>query len=316
MTKKFLRALPLVALAGLAGLLAGCGRSSKSSAVTLAPPPGTVLVTVNGEPITTGEVDAYVQLRTHGTKMQLNPEQQHQLAQQLIQVSLAAQEAKKKGLDKTSEVEAQLALQHNLLLANEAVQDYMKSATVPESTLKQAYAKVAKAQSGEEYKARHILVKTKAKAEEIIKELNKDKGANFAALAKKYSTGPSASKGGELGWFKPNQMVPPFSAAVAKLKPGEYTKTPVKTQFGWHVILLQNERTAAPPSYTSMKPMLENQEKGQMLHTYLQQLQSQASIDWKVPNPASATPAKTAEQGASAAASSANSSTAPSAQTH
>jgi len=293
MTKKLLRALPLIALAGA---LAGCGQGSKSGTASLAPPPGTVLVTVNGEPITANEVNAYVQLRTHGHQMKLNDQQRHQIAQQLIQVVLAAQDAQKKGLAKNSDVQAQMALQRNLLLASEAVNNYMSNATVPESALKKQYEQMAKQQSGKEYKARHILVKTKAKAEKIIAELKK--GANFAALAKKDSTGPSAKQGGELGWFKPNQMVPAFSAAVAKLKPGEYTKTPVKTQYGWHVIKLEKERTAAPPSYSSMKPALENQEKGKMVQSYLGKLKSQASIDWKVANPASAAaPATAMKQG-------------------
>jgi len=283
MTRKLLRALPLVALAGV---LAGCGQGSKSGTATLAPPAGTVLVTVNGEPITSSEVDAYVQLRTHGNKMQLNDKQRHQIAQQLIQVVLAAQSAQKKGLGKSPDVQAQMALQRNLLLASEAVNNYMSTAKVSESKLKQRYQEMSKSQSGEEYKARHILVKKKAEAEKIIKQLNN--GADFAKLAKKDSTGPSAKQGGELGWFKPNQMVPAFSAAVAKLKPGEYTKQPVKTQYGWHVIMLEKKRTATPPSYSSMKPALENQEKGKMVQSYLGKLKSQADIEWKVANPASA----------------------------
>lgn len=289
MIKKLLRALPLIALAGA---LAGCGQGSKHGTETMAPPPGTVLVTVNGEPITTGEVDAYVQLRTHGNKIQLNDEQRYQITQQLVQVALAAQAAHKQGLDKTADAQARIALQRDLLLANQAVENYMGTAQVPEATLKEKYQELAKAQSGEEYKARHILVKTKAEAEKIIAQLNK--GADFATLAKKDSTGPSASSGGELGWFKPDQMVPAFSAAVAKLKPGEYTKTPVKTRFGWHVILLEKKRTATPPSYTSMKPALENREKRHMVRGYLQKLQSEASIDWKIPNPASAAAPATA----------------------
>lgn len=305
MTKKLLGALPLIALAVA---LAGCGQSAKSGTATMAPPPGTVLVTVNGEPITTGEVNAYVQLRTHGNKMQLNDEQRYQVTQQLVQVALAAQAAKKQGLAKGPDARAQLALQRNLLLANQAVEHYMATAQVPEATLKQKYQEMAKAQSGEEYKARHILVKTKAEANKIIAQLNK--GADFAALAKKDSTGPSASSGGELGWFKPGQMVPAFSDAVEKLKPGEYTKTPVKTRFGWHVILLEKKRTASPPSYTSMKPVLENEEKGHMMQGYLQKLESEASIDWKIPNPA------TAPKAAPAAHSAAKPATAASTATH
>ncbi len=282
MTNKFIRVLPFLALAGV---LAGCGQGSHSGAMnTEAPPAGTVLVTVNGEPITSTEVDAYVESRTHGRKIKLNDEQRYLVAQQMVQLTLAAQAAKNQGLASKPDVQSQLALQRNMILANQAVEHFMDTTQVPEAKLKQKYQEYAKSQSGEEYKARHILVKTKAKAEQIIKQLNK--GANFAALAKKDSTGPSAKKGGELGWFKPQQMVPAFSSALEKLKPGEYTKTPVKSQFGWHVILLEKERTATPPSYTSMKPQLANEIKGSMVRDYLDNLKSKATVHWNISNPA------------------------------
>ncbi len=282
MTNKLLRLLPLVALAGV---LAGCGQGSKSgnTAGTQAPAAGTVLVTVNGTPITNHDVDAYVMARTHGRKIQLNPQQRYMVAQQMVQLKLAAQAAQKQGLASKPDVQAELAMQRDMILANQAVEHFMDTATVPEDQLKQKYQEYVKSQSGEEYKARHILVKTKAEAEKIIKELNH--GANFATLAKKDSTGPSAKKGGELGWFKPKQMVPEFSAALEKLKPGEYTKTPVKTQYGWHVILLEKKKTAAPPSFTTMKPQLANEIKGSMVRGYLEKLKNKADIHWNISNP-------------------------------
>ncbi len=318
MSKTLVKLLPAVALAGL---LAGCGAgqhnatqansgNSRNSgtmsnmSATAAPAAGTVLVTVNGQPITASEVNAYVLLRTHGHKINLNAEQRYQIAQQLVQLNLAYQAASKEGLTQDPDVRAGLQLQKKLFLANQFVEHYMDTAKVPDSKLKSEYAKMAAAQSGEEYKARHILVKTKAKAEDIIKQLNK--GANFADLAKKYSTDKGTAKqGGELGWFKPKQMVPKFSAAVEKLKPGEYTKTPVQSKFGWHVILLEKERKAAPPSYTASKPSLVRQARSGMMRDRLDTLKSQASIDWKIPNPASvaaAARAKAAKAAAAAAA--------------
>ena len=97
-----------------------------------------------------------------------------------------------------------------------------------------------KSRRSEEVHARHILVKTEAEAKSIIDQLNK--GADFAALAKKYSTDPAAASGGDLGYFSRDDMVPAFSAAAFALKPGQYTKTPVKTQFGWHVIKVVDRR--------------------------------------------------------------------------
>lgn len=283
MTNRLLRLLPLVALAGV---LAGCGQGSKSGNMgsTQAPASGTVLVTVNGTPITNHDVDAYVMARTHGRKIKLNDQQRYMVAQQMVQLTLAAQAAKKQGLADNPDVQAELAMQRDMILANQAVQHFMDNAKVPEDQIKQKYEEYKKSQSGEEYKARHILVKTKAEAEKIINDLNH--GADFATLAKKYSKDPgSAKQGGELGWFKPQQMVPAFSKALEKLKPGEYTKTPVKSQFGWHVILLQKERTAAPPSYTSMKPQLANEIKGSMVRNYINGLKDKANIHWKISNP-------------------------------
>ncbi len=303
MTKKLFSLLPLVALAGV---LAGCGQGSKSGNMgsTQAPAAGTVLVSVNGTPITSYDVDAYVMARTHGRKIKLNDQQRYMIAQEMVQLTLAAQDAEKEGLASKPEVQSELAMQRDMILANQAVEHFMDNAKVPEDQLKQKYQEYVKSQSGEEYKARHILVKSKAEAEKIIKELNH--GANFADLAKKDSKDPgSAKKGGELGWFKAQQMVPEFSAALKKLKPGEYTKTPVKTQYGWHVILLEKEKTAAPPSYTAMKPQLANEIKGSMVRDYLDKLKNKADVHWNISNPmtspASATAAKTAASGASKA---------------
>lgn len=290
MLKKAIKALPVLALAGL---LAGCGAHHSSQGnVTMASPPGTVVATVNGEAITEPEINAYVSMRTHGQKIHLNNDQKRDVAKGLTQILLAAQEARKAKLDQTPEAKAAMILQENLYLANAAVHHYLSTHSPSESTLHKEYETLAKAQSGKEYKARHILVKTKAEAERIINELNH--GANFAALAKKYSTGPSAKQGGELGWFKPDQMVPSFSAAVEKLKPGTYTRRPVKTRFGWHIIELQKERTAAPPSYTAMKPTLINQAKNNMVEAYLKKLQDNADVKMKLPESSTSSAAKSA----------------------
>lgn len=292
MSSKFTRLLPLLAIAGL---LAGCGMGSKSNSgtnTTMAPPAGTVEAMVNGEPLTSRELDAYINLRTRGANVNLSPQERRSIAKELVQVLLAAQAAKKADLENKPDVQTGLALQRQLYLANAAVENYTSTHSPSEAQMKSEYEQMVKAQSGEEYKARHILVKTKAEAEKIIDQLNK--GADFATLAKKDSIGPSAKQGGELGWFKANDMVPAFSAALPKLKPGEYTKEPVHTQYGWHVILLEKERTAAPPAYSAMKPMLARQAQGHMVQGYLSQLESQAKVEWKVPLPSTAPKAASA----------------------
>ena len=132
------------------------------------------------------------------------------------------------------------------------------NAEVTDAKLRVAYDKMVKAMpKQEEVHARHILVKTEAEAKEVIAELNK--GADFAALAKEKSTGPSAKTGGDLGYFTKDQMVPAFSTAAFALKTGEYTKTPVQTEFGWHVIQVLDRRTAPPPTFDASKDELRKQ---------------------------------------------------------
>lgn len=314
------RTLPLLAVLSLGALLAACGAGSKSRSSTAtaeAPPPGTVIAEVNGRPVTAGVLNAYINdMRIRGLGRDITSDQRRQIAHQLVQIILAAQDAHKQKLTDKPEVRADLSLQRDLLLANQAVENYIGTHQPSDKVLRQKYQETEKSQSGEEYKARHILVKSKAEAEKIITQLNK--GANFADLAKKDSTGPSAKEGGELGWFKPQQMTPPFSAAVEKLKPGEYTKTPVKTQFGWHVILLEKKRTVAPPTFTEMKPLLARGMQRSMIQDYLKQLESQASVHWKVASLATVgTPASTpAAAKPASGAKSAKTTAAPSAKTH
>ena len=127
-----------------------------------------------------------------------------------------------------------------------------------------------------EYKARHILVKTEDEAKNVIAQL--DKGADFAKLAKEKSIGPSGKEGGDLGWFSPDNMVKPFADAAAALKVGTYSKTPVHTQFGWHVIKLEDTRPVSPPSFDELKNQLMNSWRNKMISAYLDRLRSEANV--------------------------------------
>ena len=140
------------------------------------------------------------------------------------------------------------------LLSSVALQSMAMDIQPTEEELKKAYDEVVKEVKQTQYKARHILVKEEAEAKKLIAEL--DKKADFAELAKKHSIGPAGKNGGDLDWFSAGQMVKPFSDAAAALEKGAYTKTPVQTQFGWHVILLEDIRTAEPPSFEDAKPQL------------------------------------------------------------
>lgn len=271
-------------------LLSACGPSSdKSSSVaeTAAQAPATetapattdVVATVNGASITKDMLDTYINERTRGHASQLSASDRANLLNQLISLQLLADEAQKQGIDKKKDVAMNLELQRSSLLASTLIHGYLDSHPVSDDALKAAYQDHVKGMDLKEYKARHILVKTEAEAKDVIGKLNK--GADFTALAKKLSTGPSGKDGGDLGWFSPSQMVKPFSDAVAQLKKGEYTKTPVQTRFGWHVIKLEDTRKVPAPSFDDLKNNLESTLKGQAVEAYVNDLRGKAKIDIK-----------------------------------
>jgi len=162
-------------------------------------------------------------------------------------------------------------------MSNAALAAMAQDIKVTDDELKEAYEQVKKQAARTEYKARHILVKDEAEAKQIIKEL--DKKADFAELAKKHSLGPTGKNGGELDWFDDSQMVKPFSDAVATMKPGTHSKEPVQTQFGWHVIELQETRTAEPPSFEDAKPQLTALVQRQKLGKELNELRDKAMVE-------------------------------------
>lgn len=233
-----------------------------------------VLATVNGKSITQQDYDNYVQEHPKGTKLD-----QKQTLNELISRELVYQDALKKGLDKDKEVLAKLeAVRQNLILGA-ALEKAMTSPAITDAELKKMYDSRVAEFNVKEYKARHILVKSKDEADKVITEL--DMGGDFAELAKKKSTGPTGKNGGDLGWFAPQQMVPEFSQAVSQLEKGKYTKSPVQTKFGWHVIKLEDTRSAEPPTFDQVKPQLKKVAEQSRANDYLQSLKAKAKIDIK-----------------------------------
>ena len=225
--------------------------TAPATAAQPAPAPDTVLATVNGDKITEADVDlASTDLDPQFA--QLPPDQRRAAAlSALIEIHLMADKAKTEGLDKDPDVERRLKLL-DLRALHSAYIDHDIASKITDDELRQRYKQeIAKAKPVEEIHARHILVKTKAEAEAIIKQL--DKGADFAKLAKDKSTDGAAPQGGDLGWFSQGQMVPEFDKAAFALKPGQYTEQPVQTQFGWHVIKVEDKRTKQPPSFDQVK---------------------------------------------------------------
>jgi len=259
-----------------------------------------VAATVNGTKITEKQVDMVI--KQQGAQgMPNNPDTRKMVIDDLAIRILVAAEATKKGLDKSQETIDQLALAKQSILASAFVQDYTKTNTVTDAALKAEYDKLKAQASGDQYKARHILVATEAEANDIIAKLKKDPKA-FDALAKADSKDPgSKDKGGDLGWFDPHSMVPEFGAALAKLTKGKFTETPVKTQFGYHVIMLDDTRpnpTVFPPM-EQIKAGLSQQIQQQSLKKLLDDMKAKAKIDI-VATPA--TPAATPATDAAASA--------------
>ena len=266
----------------LAGTLTACqqpagdNKSKAASTSTPAVPADSskVLATVNGVPITENTLTQYQKQRQ--SRAPGNPANQNRKAilEEIISLELVRQDGLAQGVDKSPEVQALIAQQRRAVIASAAFQKQLEKNPITDESLKAMYND--KVKTGSEYKARHILVKDKATAEKLIAKL--DKGADFAELAKKNSTGPSGKSGGDLGWFSPKSMVKPFSEAVAKLKKGKYTHEPVKTQFGWHIIELEDVRQSTPPAFDQVKPRLEIMARNQRVQDYINSLRSKATI--------------------------------------
>jgi peptidyl-prolyl cis-trans isomerase C len=176
------------------------------------------------------------------------------LLNELVNHFMVANSAEGRALAKDPDVVAALEVARARLLAQTFVRAQIEANPVDAAELQSLYEQRYASASGMEYKARHILLDDEAAAQAVIAEL--DGGADFAELAKARSTGPSGSAGGDLGWFEPGQMVAPFADATSKLENGRYSATPVKTQFGWHVILREDSREVAPPALEEVEDEL------------------------------------------------------------
>ena len=200
------------------------------------------------------------------------PELRTALREELNTRELLLREAKKKGLDKNPEVKTQMDLTSQTVLVRAFVAEWVKANPVSDAVLQKEYDAI-KAQMGDkEYKVRHILVEKEDEAKDIIAELQK--GTPFDKLAARSKDPGSKDKGGDLDWNAPGNFVKPFSDAMVKLPKGKFTATPVQTQFGWHVILVEDERAAKVPPFDEVKPQLAQRMQGQQLEVYFKDLRA------------------------------------------
>lgn len=204
------------------------------------------------------------------------PELRKAIREKMISLELVAQEATKLGMDKNDDLVKQLEQIKKELLANAFVQDYVKKHPISEDQLKAEYEKVKPKLADKEYNARHILVGTEAEAKAIIAQLGKK--VKFEKLAEKSKDTESAKNGGSLGWA-PNNYVAPFANALLNLKKGEYTKEPVQTQFGWHVIRLDDVRPVKVPTFDELKPQMQQALQQQSIQKAIADLRATAKID-------------------------------------
>lgn len=234
-----------------------------------------IIAEVNGKKITEDSLKRYIRSRNLPAGG-ASPQQRTALIEELINREVIYQDAVALGVDKTPEIKAAIEFQRVNIIAGTMINRSSDRFSVSEADMKKEYEARKGELGGKELKARHILVTSEKAAKDIINKL--DNGGDFSSLAGKHSTGPSAVNGGDLGWFKTDQMVKEFSLAADKLKKGTYTKNPVKTQYGWHIILLEDRRSVEAPSYEAVKKQIRVGLQGKLLEKYIADLRKKATI--------------------------------------
>ena len=209
----------------------------------------------------------YLESRTQKPAAQATAEEKDAVRGELTDLYLLAKQPRAKELRENPRLKAQLELQERALLAQAVATDFLAKNPATDEEIQKLYSEQVALAPPQEFKARHILVETQSEAQDLISKL--DGGADFATLARENSTGPSGPNGGDLGWFAPNQMVAEFSGAVEALSDGAYTKAPVQTQFGWHVILREDSRDAAPPTLESVRDVIKQRVEQDKLQSYI-----------------------------------------------
>lgn len=241
---------------------------------------------VNGKPVPKARVDALMAQITKQASargQQLPPDVDKLVRDKVVLDEMFVQEAEKRGLAASPEFKAQMEMARENILVQALLADYEKKNPVTDAEVKAEYDKYKAQASGTEYRARHILVEKEDEAKALIKQI-KD-GGNFEELAKKNSKDPgSGANGGDLDFASPSAYVPEFSQALVKLKKGEMTDEPVKTQFGYHIIKLEDTREAQFPALDDVKPQIQQRLTQQKVAAFRDEIRSKAKTDYKFSN--------------------------------
>jgi peptidyl-prolyl cis-trans isomerase C len=232
---------------------------------------------VNGVSIPQARIDLRVKMASAQGQPD-STELRKKIREDMINLEVLVQEAKKAGLDKDPEVMLQTELNRMALLGNAYVQDYAKKHPIGEEQLKQKYDNLKSSLGDNEYNVSHILVASEEEAKTIIGQLGKKGRFDKIAKEKSKDVG-SAEKGGSLGWSVPTNFPPPFASAMVKLKKGEYTKQAIQSQFGWHIIKVDDVRNLKMPSYDELKPQIHQGMQQQMIQDLIADLRSKAKIE-------------------------------------
>ena len=232
---------------------------------------------VNGKAVPKARLDALAQ-QVAKSGRPITPEVQVQMRDAVITREVFAQEAEKLGLMASDDYKNQMEIARQTVLITVLIDDFKKKNAVSDAELKAEYDKFAAVNGGKEYKARHILVEKEADAKAIIASIKK--GGKFEDIAKKQSKDPgSGANGGDLDWANPSSYVAEFTEAMLKLNKGQMTEAPIKTQFGFHIIRVDDIRTAKLPAFEELKPQIAQQLDQQRLGAYQQGLREKAKIE-------------------------------------
>jgi peptidyl-prolyl cis-trans isomerase C len=235
------------------------------------------LAIVNGKPVPSSRVEELVkQVASQGRPV--TPDIQAQIKEEVINREVFMQEAAKMGLDGSDDYKSQMEQARQVVLIRALFADFQKKNPVTDADIKAEYDKFAKENGGKEYRARHILVEKEADATKLIADLKK--GAKFEDLAKKNSKDPgSGANGGDLDWAAPGSYVKEFSEAMVKLAKGKFTDAPVKSQFGFHIIRVDDVRETQLPPMEQVKPQISQQLTQQKLQAYQKGLRDKAKVE-------------------------------------
>ena len=234
------------------------------------------VATVNGKAIPKSRVDFVV--KQQASQGAPDNEQVRKLVlDRLINIEIVVQEADRKGLTRTAEVQTQLELARQQLIFQTFLQDHFKSRPIKDEAARAEYERVKSQRGDKEYKARHILVEKDGEAKDIIEQLKK--GAKFEDLAKASKDIGSKEKGGELEWEIPTNYAKPFADALVKLEKGKTTEAPVQSQFGWHVIRLDDTRPIAMPPFDDVKQQIYGMLQEQEVQRMIKELRAKAKVE-------------------------------------